>query len=132
MTDSNAAVISEFFRKAADAIGQYGHQKKTYGDTDRGFCLTGACSYVAGLEGLQWHRASAFSPQFRHLLSLAGWKEAMDILVAECMERYGTSCLVPWNDRPETRREDVIDLLLGAAKRAEEDRSDGTQVLSRV
>jgi hypothetical protein len=87
---------SAILREAAAAILKYGWIQGGFGGPREGFCVIGAINFV---------RASLAE----HDLAMRAFREHLGILV-----------IGSWNDRPERTKEQVIEKLLSAADKLEE------------
>lgn len=102
-------LIAETLRAAADLIAAEGHTKGT-GHDENGWCMYGAIGYIIG-DTLSVMRLSSLYTNF--------WGQCVTVLNKEYGWSAGHPTPMDWNDLPETTKEDVIDFLLHAAKRAE-------------
>lgn len=107
------AEVAEHLRRAADLIRHEGHTKGVYHD-DSGYCLVGAvhativhtCDVPLVSPSRNCDCVSAFRPVWRAVGVAFGGFEA-------------PTRMVQWNDLAETTGQDVIDLLMNAAKQIE-------------
>lgn len=102
--------VAEHLRRAADLIRHEGHTKRVYHD-ESGYCLVGAvqativhtCDVPLVSRARDCDCMPAFSPAWRAVGVAFG----------------GFNRMVEWNDLAETTGQDVIDLLMNAAKQIE-------------